>query len=307
MKQILVLGAALFSAFASFSQIKPMHLGKKYAFQYKGMYFEVNPEKGGRISSFLLNGKEALYVDTSKQNNNWGSTFWPAPQSKWGWPPSDTLDSRPYMVEVLPTSLKITSHTTTSKPNLAFSKLFSVNEADTSVVVTYSMYNSASSVAHWGPWQIARVPSGGLSFFPKGESALTGDLAPLMKDSNSVIWFEYDSTRIPKGVPKLFSDGKEGWLAHVDDTGLLTVFKFYDTPPTQKSEGEEEIEFYCHPELHYVELEPLGPNKALHPGAHAEWTVKWYIRQLPDNMNRKVGSVELLQYVRHLVRIRPHK
>lgn len=305
MKRLFLCTFALFSAYCSFSQIKPMHLKDKYAFQYKGIYFEVDPTVGGRISSFNLNGKESLFLDTTKKNNNWGSTFWPAPQSKWGWPPSDTLDSKPYIAEMHGTHLVVKSLPTYAKPNCTFTKEFSVSEIDTSVIVKYTITNTDKAQAQWGAWQIARVPSGGLSFFPSGETPMRGDLAPLVKPVDGITWFEYDSTKIPAGVPKLFSDGKDGWLAHVDDSGLLIVFKFSDSSPAEKSEGEDEIEFYAHPDLSYVELEPLGPAKTIRAGGHSEWTVKWYIRQLPAYVQRQLGSESLVNYVKSVIKIRP--
>ncbi len=292
-------------AYSSFSQIKPMLLKDKYAFQYKGMYFEVDPLTGGRISAFNLHGKESLFLDTTKRNNNWGATFWPAPQSKWGWPPSDTLDSKPYKAEVVGTSLVVNSLPTHATPRCAFTKTFSVSEVDTSVIVTYGIVNMAKETVKWSPWQIARVPSGGLSFFPSGETPISGDLAPLMKMEDGITWFHYDSTKIPAGVPKLFSDGRDGWLAHVDDNGLLIVFKFTDTPPALKAEGEDEIEFYAHPGLSYVELEPLGPIATIAPMGKTEWTVKWYIRQLPSHVHNTIGSESLVHYVRSVIKIRP--
>jgi hypothetical protein len=282
-----------------------MLLKGKYAFQFKGMYFEVDPTTGGRISSFNLTGKESLFLDTVKKNNNWGATFWPAPQSKWGWPPSDTLDSKPYTAEIKGTHLVLHSAPTKAKPNCAFTKIFEVSEIDTSVIVTYGITNTDNKEAKWSAWQIARVPSGGLSFFPSGETPLTGDLAPLMTQVNGITWFQYDSTKIPTGVPKLFSDGHDGWLAHVDDNGLLIIFKFKDTPPSLKAEGEDEIEFYAHPDLSYVELEPLGPAISIPAQGTSEWSVKWYIRQLPTYVTSKVGSESLIQYVRSVIKIRP--
>ena len=41
--------------------------------------------------------------------NDFGSTFWPAPQSEWNWPPIATYDSKPYTAVVQGNSVKLTA------------------------------------------------------------------------------------------------------------------------------------------------------------------------------------------------------
>jgi hypothetical protein len=291
---ILSFGAAL-------AQVSPKQKDGKVFLSSKGVYFEVDPSAGGRISSFKLHGKEVLYVDTANKNNNWGSTFWPAPQSRWGWPPPDTLDSKPYSLEIKGSQFIVKSKKMKGNPSCGFVKTFSFNSKDTSIVVNYGMVNNSQKANQMAPWQIARVPSGGISFFPSGKTEMKGDLLPLFENQGGVTWFDYDSTKIPSGVPKLFSDGSEGWLAHVNNDGLLLVFKFADIDPSQKAKGEDEIEFYAHPDKYYVELEPLGAYTSIPVGGTKTWQVKWYLRQLPKHIQVQNGSQSLVAYVRKMV------
>jgi len=286
------------------AQVKPIEKDGKYTFRIKDLYFEVDPTKGGRVSSFIVEGKEMLYTDTSSGNNNWGSTFWPAPQSVWGWPPPDTLDKLPYKSLHVANSLMVTSMPTHGKTYCIFEKIFMLDEIDRSVTITYSIKNISHKEIKLAPWQITRIPSGGLTFFPTGETPSKGMLLPLLKVRNDISWFDYDSTFVsknPDAVPKLFSDGAKGWLAHVTNDGYLLLFKFKDTPPSMKAAGEDEIEFYTNPNMTYTELEPLGPCTKIEPKTSFRWSVKWYARKLPKNVEVKIGSKSLLKYVNVLV------
>jgi len=51
----------------------------------------------GRITSFLVDGRNFL-TDDKVDSLNWGSTFWPSPQSDWDWPPPAAIDNEPYTV-----------------------------------------------------------------------------------------------------------------------------------------------------------------------------------------------------------------
>jgi len=304
MRKIILASVVVLSS-AAYAQVKPVEKNGKYSFSSKGMYFEVDPKVGGRISSFKIADKEILFTDTSKGNNNWGSTFWPAPQSVWGWPPSDTLDKLPYKATVIGNTLTVNSLPTKGKTNCAFEKTFELNELEQSVSVTYKISNTTDKDISLGPWQITRVPSGGLTFFPTGTTASTGMLLPLLKTENGISWFDYDSAFVAKdqnAVPKLFSDGAKGWLAHVTNDKYLLLFKFTDTPANQKSPGEDEIELYTNPNNTYTELEPLGAFAKIAPNASTSWTVKWYVKKLPSNIDTKIGSLSLMTFVKNLVK-----
>lgn len=289
--------------FSACGQVAPKHHDGKYSFSFDGVYFEVDPHVGGRISSFKLDNKEVLYTHRANDNNHWGSTFWPSPQSTWGWPPLDTIDSKPYSAHVHGNELVVKSLRETKKIGLSLVKKFKFDVADTSIDVIYEAINLNHKPASFGPWQITRVPSGGLTFFPSGLTHAKGDLLPLIQKVKDVSWFDYDSTKIPKGVPKLFSDGQEGWLAHVNNDGLLIVFKFADVHPGQKAPGEDEIEIYTNPDLTYTELEPLGPHMEVGPKDMLLWHVKWYVRKLPANIKPTVGNDALVAYVRSILKI----
>jgi hypothetical protein len=287
------------------SQVVPILSNGKYSFSFNNVYFEVNPTVGGRVSSVQVGGNEMLYLNQASGNDNWGATFWPAPQAIWNWPPPDTLNNKPYSTSVNGNSLVLKSGPKKKLVACSFVKTFSANVLDTSINVKYTIKNIKSTANSLSPWQIARVPSGGIAFFPTGQDAATGDLSSLATYKDGITWFDYDSTKIPTGVPKLNSDGSEGWFAFLNNQHKILIFKFADTPLSQKApDPEDEIEIYTDPKPSqaYTELEVLGPYTPIPVADSLVWEVKWYVRDLPAYVEAKAGSASLVAYVRGIVK-----
>lgn len=239
-----------------------------------------DPSAGGRIAA-LKCGNINFLTEISVNDINWGSTFWPSPQSQWGWPPSAILDKNPYKTELKENSLVMTSEPDTTVGYL-FTKEIKPDLQDSSFTVLYKIQNVSKASKSVAPWEITRVAPNGITFYPTGSGEKRGDLAPLMKDSAGVTWFIYDSNTIPDGVPKLWADGSEGWMAQVKDDYIF-VKTFPDVAAGKAAPEEAEIEFYANPDRSYIEIEQQGEYVTLEPGQDVEWQVKWYIRTLSDN------------------------
>jgi hypothetical protein len=182
-------------------------------------------------------------------------------------------------------------------------KKFSADSKAGVVSAVYSIANRGSQARQVAPWEITRVAAGGLTFFPMGEGGPRKGPQDLLIPTvvNGVAWFAYDAAAITADQ-KLFADGKEGWIAHVDGD-LLLVKSFADTPTSQAAPGEAEIELYANAGHTYVEVENQGAYVNLAPGATIAWTVRWMLRKLDlASTPAKVGSAPLLNLVRSLVK-----
>jgi len=111
-----------------------------------------------------------------------------------------------------------------------------------------------------------------LTFFPMGDGGPRKGPQDLLNTTivDGVAWFAYDAAAITADQ-KLFADGREGWIAHVDGD-LLLVKSFADTLPAQAAPGEAEIEIYANAGHTYVEVENQGAYVSLAPGAATTWT-----------------------------------
>jgi hypothetical protein len=272
-----------------------------FVFRLDDTVFAVDARLGGRIVTFSLAGRNIL-TGPAIDPANYGSTFWSSPQSDWGWPPPPEIDSAPYCAKIDGTTLTL-SGATAPTLGLGVEKSFSADGQTGTVTAKYTLKNHGHQARQAAPWEITRVAAGGLTFFPMGEGELRKGMQDLLKPvvHDGVAWFAYDASAITADQ-KLFADGREGWIAHVDGD-LLLVKSFTDTGPAQAAPGEGEIEIYANAAHTYVEVENQGAYVTLKPGETSTWTVHWVLHRLDLKATpAKPGSAGLLALVHGLVR-----
>lgn len=269
--------------------------GSLYTISTQNLRMAVDTANGARISSFQVSESELLYVDFSN-NNMAGSTFWPSPQSVWNWPPLVNLDSKPYQADIKGNRL-IVAGNTDSKTNLRFYKIFQGNAADTSIVIDYVMKNEKSTSQKWAPWEVTRVAGNGVTLYEKGDVAPTGILEPFTEEIDGMIWYDQDKNKITQsGTFKFIGDGK-GWIAHVVGGKYLLLKQFENIAQADAAPFEGEIEVYTARNSTYTEVENQGAYVSIASKDSVTWRVKWYARQLPANVDAKVGSASLVNYI----------
>jgi len=275
--------------------------GTLYTFTFGATVFAVDAAKAGRVATFSLLGKNVLTAPKNPDDNNWGSTFWVSPQSDWNWPPPAEIDPNPYLASVDGNAV-VMSGKAAGGLGLAVSKRFSADAAAGVVTIDYSIVNRGREARSAAPWEITRVAAGGLTFFPMGDGVPAKGMQELLKlnIADGIAWFAYDA-RAVTGDQKVFADGHEGWIAHVDGD-LLLVKAFGDIAASQAAPGEAEIEIYADAARTYVEVENQGAYVNLAPGAISSWRVRWFLRRLDPAISAGPGSADLLKLVRGLVR-----
>jgi hypothetical protein len=286
---------------AGLNLVAPEADGLVYTFTSGDTVFAVDADRGGRIVTFSLAGRNAVTTPKSQGDINWGSTFWTSPQSDWNWPPPPEIDSDTYAAKLEGGTLTLTSETS-SKLDVAVSKKFSMDRITGNVTIEYTIINKGSQARSLAPWEITRVAAGGLTFFPMGEGSPTQGKQDLLnlQVSGGAAWLAYDAASIPK-EQKVFADGHEGWIAHSSD-GFLLVKALTDMAPSQAAPGEAEISLYTDTAHTYIEVENEGPYQELAPGTSLSYTTHWFLRKLDASVPVQVGSAELLSTVRALVR-----
>lgn len=290
--------------------ILPIERDGKYVLEFGSTLFEVDPEQGGRVTRFELEGRDVLAdAGVTGDDINFGSTFWPSPQAGWytgsddTWPPIGTIDSEPYGAALEGQTIVLTSPPP-DDPGLAqlsVVKRFRADLVGQAIVCEFELVNEDDEAGNWAAWQLTRVPPGGLSFFVTGTSVVYDQLTT--SEAGGVTWFEHPSgvpSPLPEfpDAPKLSADAGEPWLAHVAD-GLLFVKTFPAVSPESFAPGHGEVELFAVGE--YVELEAQGPATSLAPGASLSWTVRWSVRELPAGVAATAGNAALVELVRDVV------
>lgn len=283
----------IFCTITAFSAEKP---GKIYEMKAGKAMMKIS-DKGGRIISFTYDRKEIL--TQSSEHENFGSTLWTAPQSDWGWPPFAVLDCMDYQVEQMANVLKMTSQPD-QKSGFQFMKTCTV-AGDNSIKIEYLIRNISEKPKSVGPWDVTRVPCGGIAFFPCGEKGIVpeSNLKPDI-EKEGISWISIDKRPISDNL-KMFSTAKEGWLAYAIN-GLLFVKQFPDTNPESYSPKQGEVEIYINKEKSYIELENQGAYQLLKSGETLNYRETWSLSPIAKTIKIESGNQKLVELVRQLIK-----
>ena len=115
---------------------------------------------GGRIRSLRYDDREVL--SQTRWPESFGSTFWTSPQSEWNWPPVAEIDKGAYTVEQADRNTVTMISQPSRRLGIAVTKRFTAADDGTSISVTYTISNVGSAERRVAPWEITRVPNGGL-------------------------------------------------------------------------------------------------------------------------------------------------
>jgi hypothetical protein len=300
-KSFLLILPALLAVISLWSQ-SPRQEDSEFILETGGQEFRVDSAFGAKVSSLTIDNWEFMVTpDLVSSDYLWGATLWPSPQSEWNWNNSDKLvwDHSPYAAHIHGDTISFEGREVSvdNGDSFYFRKSFWANPADTTFSLHYEMVNTRNKPIKKALWELTRVPVGGLTFWPTGPGGTWGQLAPATEVIDAHTWYlreSEDGTNL-----KFFSDGLEGWFAHVDDYGRLFVKTFEDVKKSDFADGEGEIELWVADE--YIELENQGICKGIPIGDTLVYEVKWYLRYLPENLEVYPGNMELVEHVRKLI------
>jgi hypothetical protein len=254
---------------------------------------EVDAQTGGRVSKLSLAGAD-LMVTSGADPTTWGSVFWTSPRSAWTpqtWPPPVAIDNGPYTATLSSSHLVLSGSTDTSI-GVAMKKDYAADAASGWITINYTI--DATRALKAGPWEVSRVPRGGISFFPVGASLAAGPLT--VTQSNGIVWFD-DAAQSATSADgsKLTADGAEGWDAYVFG-GNLFLKRYVDQPASAQAPGEGEICIY--PGTSWLEFEVQGAYTSIAAGGSLPWKVQWRVVKIPSSVTVAVGSASLVTFAR---------
>jgi hypothetical protein len=256
---------------------------------------EVDPDDGGRIVEFSLDGRSVI-VPSSESPEAYASSFWPSPQSAWSWPPPVEFDKLPWAVAVEGKSLTLTSGTCEKLGLSAQQRLVAAPEHG-ALSIEFQITNHGSSPRKVAPWQNTRVRPKGITFYPSHEATYEQSSLKL-KPTDGITWYAHDPSQVKDSL-KSYADGSEGWMAQVD-ADLLFVKVFPDVPRDAQAPEEGEIVIYVANSGRFVEMEQQGAYTELAPGQSLTWPVQFLIRRIPKDIEIKPNSPQLVELARQM-------
>lgn len=247
------------------------------------------PSIGGRIMEFSLDEHESMWVNGSQVGNTptpsaqaWpnhgGYKNWPAPQSRWNWPPPPVLDYGPYEAEIVaesPDSVSIRLSGEVERirtPGLRFERTLTTYAGTSKVRVAQTIVNEGTESGTWSMWDITQTlaqhaPARDFDnfrvYFPVNPNSRFGPDG-VRTDRPSQAWFgkineDIYEVRFQPDNAKLFADSRAGWVAYVDLRDGYAYVKTFDVDDegSYPDQGAD-VEVYVSNQ-NYFEVEVLSP------------------------------------------------
>jgi hypothetical protein len=242
----------------------------------------VDANMGGHIVEYNLQGQNCMISGRPEV----GSTFWPSPQSAWGWPPPRALDKDPYEIKDMAERIWIKS-AVCQQTHLCVEKEFHLHKDH--LAVAYTLHNCGDKPVQYAPWEITRI-GGGITFYASQEPILPLSTGRAEYE-NGVVWHSYQP-ETQTHHEKIFGNGSAGWVANIYNN-LLLIKKFIPVPREWVAPGEGEVEIYAHFDLQnrYIEMEQQGRYQPIPPTGSVRWQVLWYLvawdeTKFPPNLHK---------------------
>ena len=164
------------------------------------------------------------------------------------------------------------------------------------VDIRYRLSNRRRESVSVAPWEVTRVPRGGLTFFPLGARTYEDPRHPPLPFSRlgDIAWIDHEVPILEDR--KLYSDSGKGYVANVRN-GLVFVKEFERSSGGTRAPDEAELEIYENLDPPYVELEAQGPFAAIALGASITWNVRWRLLRLPEGARAAIGERTLVDLV----------
>jgi hypothetical protein len=294
--------------------VQPIMRGALDVLELGALQFKINPAAGARITGFSLGGDELL-TDATANAQFYGSTLWTSPADDWVVPgtfvPPPAVDNQAYSTTIGAdgTITAISApYTTPNAKKLTVTKVFRADPARQAVTIDYTITNTGTTPYQISHWEVTRVFTGGLTFFPTPATPPKLDFLeqPMqLQAAQGYTWYDNKTHVKGKGESKSGSQSAGGFIAHVAPRagGDLLFIKAFDpiVAPAQPPTGHMAVELYCNDPHTYVELEEHSAFKTVMPGATYTHAVRWYLRRLPAGTDRSIGSAALIAAVKSVL------
>jgi len=256
----------------------------------------LEPNCGGRVIEYSLNGKNSLYVDP--EQNGWTYT----PGEKTIGPCAGRCDIGPEMLvprrpdlwlgkwkaEIIgPRAARLTSVEDKST-GVQLIREFKLDKNSSHLSFTQTIKNISNSTKQYNHWSRTFAEGGGICLVPLS-SGSRFPLGYIIYGPGPILNYRHsdhpnvnvkDNFLIISGPPpqkKFGIDSYAGWLGYISPGNLLFVKKFPVYPERVYGEvAAYNISIWYNEDVN-CELEPIGPRETLEPGESASFTEDWWL------------------------------
>ena len=238
-----------------------------------------------------LAGKTTDLASGVKDWNNYGGDkLWPAPQSRWGWPPDPVIDSAPQKVKALPNHHLLMVGQASQTAGVRFEREIALEPTGTRVTLINTIINTGQkngpATVDWGVWEVAQVDDPAEArlmlnkhgLFPDGFHILSDK--PLLPEAFRRTDTQLILKRHPQTSAKVGGDAPEGVLEAIVKGFKFTVSTVHEAGAAYPDGGCAQEIYTSTDPAKYVELELLGPMQALKPDAARQFVTHWNLTKM---------------------------
>jgi len=254
----------------------------------------LEPNLGGRILVYELNGKNVLYVDQAQDGRIYE-------QGKYIHPSAGRFDIGPELTIPQHPSLyfgkwiaRITGDREAemisqkdSMTGVQLIRKFKLNKSGSLLEYTQVIKNFSNSTKSYCHWSRTFVKGGGIALAPLNKSSRypkgyliygPGKILNFMPDME-------DNIRIREGIleitgspsqPKIVTDSYAGWLAYITNDNLLFIKRYPAFPLRNYGEIAASTACFYYRDL-MCEVEPISPMEIIEPSQETSFTEYWYL------------------------------
>ncbi len=271
----------------------------------------LEPNLGGRVLKYELNGKNVLFVDTNDDGRTYqkGVPMHPTGgRSDFG--PEKTVPAHPVLFLgkwtgnlTGPRQAELVSQED-SVTGVQLIRRFNLAASSSHLEYTQVIRNISKETKNYCHWSRTFVKGGGISLtplhsnsrYPKGFiTSGPGNVINFKPEEESNVAVRDGILEIsgtPK-QPKYMTDGTAGWLAYITKDNQLFI-KSYPVYPGriygEIAAGTASIYYF---KEEFCEIEPIGPMESIAPGKEVSFTEEWFLAEYlyPTDKNTDIKNV----------------
>ena len=239
-----------------------------------------NPDVAGKTYEGTNLGKDWV--------NFGGDKLWPAPQSRWNWPPSPILDRGGSTVEVLPNRHLLITGMVDPALGIGFVREIALDAKSSKVTLRNTLVNRGKVPVEWSVWEIVQVNDPDEVILPRGENPkfangyLTLGDTPLPAGMATPESREIIFKRSPVSSGKIGSDSPLGLIRGVFKSRRQPTFF---TLSAKRESGKPYPDGDCSLQIYgnadpakYVEMEILSPIVKIEAGKSYSFATHWELK-----------------------------
>jgi hypothetical protein len=318
---ILLLTTSFANAQTNVSFVSAYGYDSCIALKNKNIEVVLEPNAGGRVIRYALNGVNVLYEDSTQ--NGWISTAKMLRSKghlaggRFDIGPSRTKPNTDLFffgkwkaVITGESSVKLISQTDAAT-GMYLIREFKLDKTTSKLICRQTIVNSGTKVLSASFWARTFAAGNGICVMPVPEKSRFPNKYIMFMNRDTINMFPSDSNIIqqdgcliikgPPQKPKLEMDiSAPGWIAYAATTDLLFVKKFRVYNDKRYGDVTAANTSVWYNGVQMTEIEPIGPLEVIQPGERKSFTEEWFLKSYPFPSDRKIKTGQIQQLMEDL-------